>query len=173
MKNNLFVSLGSFILAFGFSHLSLGQEIEVTLKNSAIGSSFVSVEFSNNSETTAYLLKYNFCGNGILFDDLFKIQKESGASEEDVGHYGGVVDFVGRPPYSKKYYLEIPPNTKISCTVDILQDYAVLEQGIYNIIYQKKSPSAGSVNGIELTSNKLKIELSPRLHNAEIKSSKQ
>jgi len=173
MKNDLFVSLIIFPLAFGFSHLSLGQEIEVSLKNSNIGASFVSVEFFNHSETTAYLLKYNFCESSVLFDNLFKIQKNSGKNKEDFGYYGGLVDFISGPPYSKKEYLEILPNTKISCTVDISQYYAVYEHGIYNITYQKQNPYVGSVKGVGLTSNELNIELSPPLRKAENKSSKQ
>jgi hypothetical protein len=173
MKKSLFVSLISFSLVFCFSHLSLGRELEVTLKNSNIGSSFVSAEFFNHSEAAAYLLKYNFCESSVLFDNLFKIKKNSGINKEDIGYYGGLVDFVSGPPYSRKDYLEILPNTKVSCTVDISQYYAVYERGIYNITYQKQNPYVGSAKVVELKSNELNIELSPSLRKAENKSPKR
>jgi hypothetical protein len=173
MKVTLLISSIGCSLILGLSHLSLGQEVEVTLKNSNIGPSVINVEFSNNSETTTHILKYNFCESGVLLDNLFKIQKNSGASKEDIGHYGGLVDFISGAPYPRKDYLEILPKTKLSCTVDISQYYAVYEHGIYNIIYKKQNPFIGSVKVVELTSNELNIELSPGLHKAESKSSKK
>ncbi|WP_346840030.1 hypothetical protein [Microbulbifer sp. SAOS-129_SWC] len=134
---------------------------EVSIKSSRFNRSdlIVRLAFTNNGGEPFYLYEYNLCDEGVLFDDIFSVERLIDNKKYDVS-YGGMVDFFDVGKATEKNFIKIDPGKEVSCEVVLGNYYDLRRDGSYEVTYRVENPSYSNFQSAQiLKSNTIRFIL--------------
>ncbi len=133
-------------------------KVELSLEHSA--SSIIKVTFISTSKKDISLPIFVFCNGNSLYMDLFEVRKGTGKDKADLGHYGGLADFVTNQMIENGEKVIIAAKNKRSCDIDLSTVYAVYQSGEFDVNYVLHKDLLDLSSDPVLTSNTITIKLS-------------